>query len=169
MRQKKIKYKDIKKRITGVSLGPFGISWTPSPDKRDIIHKLIVFLEDRKVLFVPYHMEFGPWVVESVLEICKELTETLKQFPVEDPTTKTLRMMRGACRKFLQEYNSSKPRIYGFHNEMSLAIYLGELRGLIGLAIAQLCSAYKINVEPELASIFPILDKETKKEKSVKN
>jgi len=164
-KRRKVGYKAIAKRITGISLGPFGVSWTPSENKREIIRKLIVFLEDRRVLFVPYHMEFGPWVVESVLEIRKELTQTLKQFPDDDPTSQVLRTMRAACRKFLQEYDSSKPRIYGFPYGMGLAIHIGELRAVIGLILAQLCSAYKIGVESELASIFPISDEESEQDK----
>lgn len=166
-KSRKVGYGAIAKRITGFSLGPFGISWAPAEDKREIVRKLIVFLEDRRVLFVPYHMEFGPWVVESVLEIRKELTQTLKKFPDTDPTSQVLRTMRAACRKFLQEYDSSKPRIYGFLYEMGLAIHLGELRAVIGLTLAQLCMAYKINVEHELASIFPISDEELEQHKIV--
>jgi hypothetical protein len=167
-KRKKITHKDIAKRITGFSLGPFGVSWTPRPDKREIIRQLIVFLEDRRVLYNPYDMEYGKWVNQSILEVRKELTDTLKKFPDDEPTIQILRTMRSSCRKYLQECDTTKPRIYGFQYEMKLAIHLGELRGVFGLALAQLCIAYKIDVEPELASIFPVSDKDSKDNKTVK-
>lgn len=164
----KVGYKSIAKRITGITIGTFGFNWKPLKDKREIISKLIVFLEDRRVLYVPYHMEFGPWVVNSIIEIRKEITETMKQFTDDDPTLQVLETMRAACRKFLQEYDSSKPKIYGFSYEMRLAIYLGEFRAVMGLALAQICSVYKVDVKQELASIFPISDEESKQNKTIK-
>lgn len=159
-KRKKLGYKTIAKRITGITVGPFGVSWTPSQDTRKIIRGLLVFLEDRRVLFAPYHMEYGPWVMQSVLEIRKELTKLLKNIPEDDPTSDVLRTMRGACRKFLQEYDNPKPKLIGFPYEMKLAFDLGEFRGIFGLAIARLCVAYKTNVEPHLAEIFPLSDEE---------
>jgi hypothetical protein len=159
MKKRKISYRAVAKRLNGVTIGPVGVSWTPAKEKREIIRGLLTFLEDRRSLFASYDREHGPWVVQSVLEIRKELTDTLKEFPEDDPTCQVLRTMRAACRKFLDKYDISRPRIYGLDREMELATHLGELRAIIGLSLAQLCASYKLDIEPELASILPASDK----------
>jgi len=158
MKKRKVSWRGIAKRISGLTLGPVGASWTPAKDKREIIRSLLTFFEDRRALFAPYDREYGPWVVRSVLDIRKELTDTLKEFPEDDPTCQVIRMMRAACRKFLDEYDESKPRIYGVEREAELCTYLGELRAVVGLGVAQLCASYKLDVESELASILPVGD-----------
>jgi hypothetical protein len=53
-KQKKVtlKGKQIAKRLTGISTPIGGISWTPPVDERDVAKKLLVFLEDRRALFM---------------------------------------------------------------------------------------------------------------------
>jgi len=53
----RIAAKSLAHRLTGFSLPFFGVQWTPPADEREIVRGLLTALEDRRVLFVPYHLE----------------------------------------------------------------------------------------------------------------
>ena len=78
-RRAKLKGKELAKRLTGISTPIGGLSWTPPVDERDVAKQLLVFLEDRRALYMPYNLEVSPYVVDSVLEIRQRLTEDLEQ------------------------------------------------------------------------------------------
>ena len=149
----RIPFKEIARGITGISTPIFGVSWNPPHDSREIVRQLVTFLEDRRALHADLAMEHGPWVDESIQEIRRELTNALKSCPEkEENLTGPLRAMRAACRKYLGESRPhSKKNQFFDVNERAL----GELRGVFGLHLARLCAAYGIDVERELATIFP--------------
>ena len=60
-RNPRVPFADIARRITGISTPVFGVSWTPPESKRDVVRRLVAFLEDRRALYAEYHMEYGPW------------------------------------------------------------------------------------------------------------
>jgi len=152
----RIPFREIAQRITGISTPIFGISWNPPEEKRDIVRRLVAFLEDRRALYADFHAEYGPWVEQSVLEMRAEITSALKTCPEGHNLTGPLRAMRAACRKFLDEMGppDDRRKLY-FPREAMMWQALGELRGVFGLHLASLCAAFGIDVEPELAGIFP--------------
>ena len=153
----KIKYRQIAKSLTGFSTPFFGVSWNPPETDRDIVKKLITFLEDRRALYNPYNIETPMFVDQSLLEIRKELTNTLQGIGDNPEISPHLRAMRAACRKYLNEVgNQSRPRFH--YGEFETFAALGELRAVFGIHIAQLAVKYGIDVEEELASILPIED-----------
>jgi len=157
----KIKYNQIAKSLTGFSTPFFGVSWNPPETDRDIVRKLITFLEDRRALYNPYNIETPMFVDQSLLEIRKELTNTLQKIGDNPEMSPHLRAMRAACRKYMNETgNQARPRFHFRDFEVFAA--LGELRAVFGMHIAQLAVKYGIDVEDELASIMPIEDKEVK-------
>ncbi len=162
----KTTFKKIAKSLTGISTPVFGVSWTPPESDREVVRKLVVFFEDRRALYNPYDLETPHWVVESVLEIRKQLTETIASVDRTSDIVPHLRAMRAACRKFMDEAERKRhgrhPR-YGFDDIFTA---LGEMRAILGIHIGQLCVKYGIDIEGELSSILPI-DDDTKKE--VKN
>ena len=154
----KIKYKQIAKSLTGFSTPFFGVSWNPPETDRDIVRKLITFLEDRRALYNPYNIETPMFVDQSLLEIRKELTNTLQRIGNNPDISPHLRAMRAACRKYLNEVrNQSGPRFH--YREFEIFAALGELRALFGIHIAQLAVKYGIDIEKELASILPVEDR----------
>lgn len=157
----KVKYKQIAKSLTGFSTPIFGVSWNPPETDRRIARNLLIFLEDRRALFGPLPFETPEWVVESVLEMRKELTNLLQSLGEESDIFPHLRAMRAACRKFLNECRA--PGRPEFDPDGLLDNYflgsLGELRAFFGVQIAQLAVKYGIDIEEELASILPIEDK----------
>ena len=73
-------YKKITSRITGISVPLFGISWNPVDEEKRAARDLLHFLEDRRVLYYPDEREGADYCRQSVEEIRKELTRSLKSF-----------------------------------------------------------------------------------------
>jgi hypothetical protein len=151
----KIKYKRIAKSLTGFSTPVFGISWNPPKTDREFVRQVITFLEDRRALYNPYEIENPKWVLESILIIRDELTDTLKALPSDSDISQYLRGMREACRKFMNDVGNSR------YPDWIFFTHLGELRAVFGIHIAQLAVKYGINIEEELASIIPFDYKES--------
>ena len=156
MAKRKISFKKIGRSITGISTPIFGVSWTPPADERDVIRGLVTFLEDRRALYYPEHMEFGPHVSDSIMKIRTELTNILKQCSEDSEMLAPLKAMRASCRKFLDTVG---PRAHAsWHHEMNMWTAIGELRGVFGVHLARLCAAYGIDVPAELVEIMPASD-----------
>ncbi len=155
-KSRRLSFREVAQRITGFSTPVFGVSWNPPESSREIVRRVVAFLEDRRALYADFHMEYGPWVEKSVLEMRGELTNALKSCPEDEQLTGPLRAMRAACRKFLDEMGppNSRRRVF-YPREALMWQALGELRGVFGLHLARLCTAFGVDVEPELASIFP--------------
>jgi hypothetical protein len=109
---------------------------------------LIVFLEDRRVLFDDFAVEIPEAVFQSILEIRAELTRTLQELPEGASAGPTLRRMRGACSSFLSGPGSEAGFGYGFW------LGLGQLRGYIGDDVAALAHGYGIDVHGPLERIL---------------
>ncbi|MBZ9817344.1 hypothetical protein LB552_26910 [Mesorhizobium sp. CA7] len=138
----------------------FGTSWDISNAERDEVRKLLAFLEDRRVLYVPHHLEIQIQVERSVQEIRKRCTDALGIVSERSPSLTAIRAMRAACRRFLEEphaeFGNYQPREHGrFQDQHGFFTALGELRTRIGMQIAALASYYEIEIEPELATILP--------------
>ncbi len=158
----KISFKKIAQTITGVSTPVFGVSWNPPEDKRDIVRDVVTFLEDKRALYYEYYREYGPWVNDSVLAMRAELTAALKRCADDQELAGPLRALRAACRKFLDKMDPNARRIHHpYHHEPAIWTALGEMRGVFGVHLSRLCVAYGVDVEPELATIFPKPDEET--------
>jgi hypothetical protein len=72
-----MRFSEMATRLTGFSVPLFGVSWQPPKSDVAVAKGLIVFLEDRRVLFNPYHAEVEQHVISSLLEIRQELTRIL--------------------------------------------------------------------------------------------
>lgn len=154
-RARKVSFKRIAKSITGISTPVFGVSWEPPKDERELVRRLVVFLEDRRALYYPMDLEYFPWVTESVQEIRKAITETLQLAPEDSNLYGPLQAMRAACRKYLDESEVQPGRTYDYRHDVHITMALGELRAACGIQLARLCSAYGVDVSVELARILP--------------
>jgi hypothetical protein len=102
-------------------------------------------------------------VTDSVLEIRRELTVALQGCPEDPELVEPLRAMRAACRKYLDATDPHARRIrHSYAGDVEFASALGELRGVFGLHLARLCVAFGVDVEQELAAMFPVEDDEPK-------
>ena len=51
-------FKQILSRLTGISCPVFGIQWNPPEPEITVAQRVISFLEDRRVLYNPFDLEF---------------------------------------------------------------------------------------------------------------
>jgi hypothetical protein len=154
-------FRDIASRLTGFSVPIFGVSWNPPEADRSIARRLIAFFEDRRVLYVASEAEVPDHCVRSVLEIRRTLTEELGSLEANSELAHSISAMRAACRKFLAAVEADEGRIVrfgaspGHYASWVFISALGELRGVFGIHLAKIAAAYGLDVEADLASIFP--------------
>ncbi len=155
-----MRFKEILARVTGLSSPVFGVSWNPPEPEVRVARRVVTFLEDRRVLYVPSEMEVPEHCVQSVLEIRRFLTTELQSLGTGADLADTLRALRAGCRKFLNTVGArSDIVLFGAHRghwaswEFNGA--LGELRGVFGVHIARLAAGYGLDVEGDLAAILP--------------
>ena len=157
-----MKFKQIIKRLNGISTPVFGVSWNPSQTDKDQAKEVINFLEDRRVLYNPSDMEMPDHCVQSVLEIRKFLTHKIST--TQDKNLQDgLRAMRASCRKFLDTVGADDDIVrYGDHHghwaSWTFNGALGELRGVFGIHLAKIATMFGLDVEEDLAKILPAED-----------
>lgn len=155
-----MRFKEILARVTGLSSPVFGISWNPPEPEVKVARRVITFLEDRRVLYVPSEMEVPEHCVQSVLDIRNFLTNQLQSLETGTDFADTLRALRAACRKFLDTVGA-RPDIlaFGSHRGHSASWEfngaLGELRGVVGVHLARLAVTHGLDIEGDLARILP--------------
>jgi hypothetical protein len=95
------------------------------------------------------------------------LTKTLQTLPETSRAAGSIRAMRTACRRFLEEPMPDFRNLMRWHGgrhagdeegSLSFFVALGELRATFGTHVAVLAYQYGLDVEPELASILPSSD-----------
>lgn len=157
-------FKEIAARITGLSIPVFGVSWSPPEPEIAVARRVLVFLEDRRVLFNPYHLEVAHECVDSVIDIRRLLTEEIGRLSSESPLAHHLRAIRAGCRKFLDAAAPSPRRggrSWGGPLGSEFFTALGELRSTVGLHVAALAVMHGLAVEGELAEVLPERDVES--------
>jgi hypothetical protein len=157
---------EIANRLTGFSTPFFGIQWTPALLDREIAQEVVVFLEDRRVLYSPYEAEMPDYVLRSVFEIRSFLTEILRRGQMADELRDPLRAMRVSCRSFIDGAGvgdghrlivpSSHDILNGGTISWIFNQQLGRLRWVFGIHLALIAVRYDIEVPDELAAILPL-------------
>lgn len=155
-----MRFKEIVSRITGFSTPVFGASWNPPEPQIAVARRVITFLEDRRVLFVPSEVEIPEHCVRSVIEIRQYLTTELQSLRDENEIENSLRAMRAACRKFMDAVGTREEIVRygasaGHFASWEFIGAIGELRGVFGIHIARIAASYGLDVENGLASILP--------------
>lgn len=146
-------------RVTGLSVpGGFGVQWQAVDGGKDVARRILLFLEDRRLLFGPRHLEDESHCIRSAIEIRAFLTEQLSLVKTGSALFEAIRSMRAACRKFVEEAGPygryfHRSERYGQADPFSLA--LGDLRTIMGIHIAVLAQAFDLEVDEEVASILP--------------
>jgi hypothetical protein len=156
----KLKGKKLLGRLTGISTPIGGVSWRPPTDESEVAKKLLVFLEDRRVLFMPYDMEVGLYVLRSVEEIRARLTKDLEQIERTSTLGESIAAMRASCRKFITQTQEDPMARRHWHMEGMILQSLGELRAIFGLHIARIACAYDLEIEEQLMPILPAENEE---------
>ena len=160
-----MKFKEVIHRISGISCPVFGISWNPPEADRAVAKRVLIFLEDRRVLYTPSEVEIPDHCVESVMIIREFLTNELTNVDENNLISESLRAMRSSCRKFLNtiraEANGKIIRFAispGHYASWEFNQALGEMRGIFGIHIARIAAQYGLDIEDDLAKILPYSD-----------
>src|ERR1700739_2120823 len=155
-----MKFSEIANRLTGISTPFGGASWQPAEMEIATARRVVAFLEDRRVLYEPGEMEVPSHCVHSVIEIRHCLSDELGKLDGGSELAASLRAMRAACRKFLERgAPDGRDGIHyansGGYHSWTFGSALGELRGAVGVHVARIAAAFKLDVEDRLASILP--------------
>ena len=156
-----MKFLEIVSRLTGLSSPVFGVSWSPPEAHCAVARRVLSFLEDRRVLYVPSEAECPSHCVQSVIEIRRFLTHELGQLSANSALAQSLSAMRAACRKFMDTVQSDNGNIVrygsspGHYASWMFISALGELRGVFGIHVAALAGGYGLDVEHDLSTIIP--------------
>lgn len=124
------------------------------PESAGVIAKrVITFLEDQRILYVPYIMEDAAFCVVSAERMRRFLTEQLSILSLPDDLKNNIREMRSACRKFMQEVvilpGGSEP------STLVLVEALKKLRATFVQQIEILAARYYITgIDKDLASML---------------
>jgi hypothetical protein len=152
-------YKEILGRLTGISVPVFGVSWNPPKPEVAIARKVIAYLEDRRLLYNPFHLEVLDFCVDSALDIRKFLTDQIGELDTNSKLAEHLRAIRLACRHFLNQCGTRNGRPIRYHfggpREAEFFMALGELRAVIGVHIAAIAVMHGLPIEGDLATILP--------------
>jgi hypothetical protein len=153
---------DLVRRIAGLASVVVDTTWKPSPVDRNAVRAFLVFLEDRRVLFNPFQLEVEYQVQQSILQIREHCTKLIGALADGSPAAGSLRGIRAACRRFLDEPLTNNRHFHqrDFYGPEGPEFFttLGEFRATVGAHVATLAVLYKIELEPGLASIVPTED-----------
>lgn len=138
-------------RLTSAEAFGFGLGWEWVESEGEVVRQLIVYLEDRRALYEHHHLEMGYHVVQSVLDIRRELTDTLQRLSADSGAAFSVRAMRDACHNFLR-VSQGPPPAWGMNEEVIMA--LGELRGVFAVYVSGLADHYRIKVHGPLARVL---------------
>lgn len=153
-----MKFEKIIKNITGISCPIFGISWNPPKAEIQSAKEIIIYLEAKRVLYVPSEMEVPQHCITSVIEIRNFLTNQMMNINQNSSLYNYVSAMRKSCNKFLQKFNLRKREVIDYGGQWAIWYFtsaLGEMRGVFGVMILQIASSYGLSVENDLASIIP--------------
>ncbi|MGE3911889.1 MAG: DUF6650 family protein [Chloroflexota bacterium] len=162
----RIPWTDLKNRITltGVSVPWAGLQWTLDQSEQEKARRLIIYLEDRRVLYYDYDYECPSHCVRSVQEIRQHLVEALQGARPGDQLATSLRHMTAACRRFQDDISGSRRSGYrrryrppSWDEDEGLENALGMLRGAFGFHLCLIAGAYRLDISNELAGILPAL------------
>lgn len=153
-------FKELASKLTGFSTPFFGVSWQPPETERKAAKTVVNYLEDRRVLYNPTTLELPQHCISSVGEIRHFLTEKIAELDQHSELARNLRMMRAACRKFLDaaqrlEQDHSPSFVHTRYGAWVFYGSLGEMRGTFGMCLAQIVLAYGLDIEEDLATILP--------------
>jgi len=137
-------------KITGASGFGFGVDWTKVPGDEDVAHRVIAYLENRRLLFGARHNEDQEYCIRSAIEIWNYLTQELGSAKRGSSLSNSLRAIRAACRQFVEAGGPHRRNFMGAApwEADPFGLALGDLRTLVGVQVAMIASEYEVEVEP---------------------
>lgn len=150
-------HKEIANRFNGFSVGPVGVSWSPTELEIEKARRIVAFCEDRRILFAPHNWEMKEESVDSAVKIREFLTGELGKIDRKSELAKRVESIRKACRVFLDGLRAHEVS-QGVHDYNMVngppREALDKLRKSSALALLWIVINYQLDVEEELASCF---------------
>lgn len=148
------------RHITGISTPFGGVQWSdPGPPQREHVRRLIVVLEDRRVLYNPMQLEVRSEVDYSIHQIRDACTEALQHLGEGEFGARPIRAIREACRRYHDDANLEFRNMHFDPREHDATagffMALGAFRATVGYQVALLAAHYDFDVEGDLASVLP--------------
>jgi hypothetical protein len=142
---------------TGGGAFGFSLNWEKVPGDEDVARRVVIFLEDRRLLFGERHSKDELHCVHSAIDIRKFLTQELTNAKPGKSLDRSLRAIRAACRNFVEAAgpDARNFRYHHGHQTDRFSLALGELHSLVGLHLAAIANQYGIEIEDDLARILP--------------
>lgn len=155
-----MRFSEILNRLTGISCPIFGVSWNPAETQRTVARRIIIYLEEKRVLYADFGDEVVCHCIDSVLDIKGFLTSELPNIDEGSELDSYVRAMRTAANKFLSRFPKEKHSRCAMCRNGSVENWVfistvGELRGVFSVMIGQISKAYGVDVEDDLAQIIP--------------
>jgi hypothetical protein len=133
-----------------------GLSWETIPGDEEVAEEVIIFLEDRRLLFGERHNEDEMYCVRS--DIRRFLTSQIPKAGAKELAA-SLKAMRAAARQFVEAAGPEADRFRGGYSSTNrFGMALGDLRSLMGMQIAMIAGQYGLELEYELQQILPPVD-----------
>ncbi|MBC3962874.1 DUF6650 family protein [Pseudomonas simiae] len=150
----------LRENLNGFSTPVFGLSWQPTKSEREVIRKLLVFLEDRRVLYVDErgasshavaHHGRPDWLSESVLQIRREANSALQTLEFSPHIASLLSGIQSACRELLD----TPPRVHHRGPQLTPVSItsLSSWQMSIAAAVAGLAMVYELDLEENLSRL----------------
>jgi hypothetical protein len=155
------------RKITGIGTPLGGVQWAdPGPFDGDTVRHLLLFLEDRRLLYNAANLEEVSQVERAVREIREQCANTLQALPPKTFAIAPIRIIREASRRFHSEQQEQFPSFDGRasfrRGSAEFFAALGSYRATVGQQVALLAGYYDIDIEGDLASVLPSLDDDGK-------
>ncbi len=153
---KRISWKDIAKRITGISTAVIGVSWNQGPDERKIAEEIVTYIENKGLFYAPFEWEHpeecftaAATARDGLTELMQRLNRDMKVFEHAESIRDSLRNFQRALKKLSLDTKHSKSdmsndQITAFDKE------LVQLRTLCGAHLAWIAATYQLDVHSEL-------------------
>jgi hypothetical protein len=137
------------------SLG--GAEWEFVPSDRALARKVIIYLENRRLLGGIRQLGDEKECVRSAIQIRRHLSKSIAAAHPERGLESALRGMRAACKKFVDKAGSDEVNFRGLWGvgDNFFGASLHELHSWMGFYIETIVNEYDLEIEEELASIFP--------------
>jgi hypothetical protein len=119
-----------------------------APTDHDKAKKLLVFIQQRGVLFAPFDSEHPPYVLDSIKEIRTFLTQLQSDLAPDSPLEVIADSINHACRHFMNTTS-----VQSAFKEITFG--LGALRKVVGLNIGQLEKVYGLSPTGPLRDAIP--------------
>jgi hypothetical protein len=153
-----VKANELRPRLDGFGIGPLHFALPQLTNDAAVARQVLSDLEGRRVLYNPWQLEVESQCVDSVLSLRDFLSARIGELDKDSPLRPSLRQMRAACLRFLDDSNG--PPWHGFHGygpvgDGQFWAALGELRAVIGICVATIAERFDLDVDSELSAIIP--------------